>query len=106
MKAYLDYNSTSPIDPEVQKTMIEALALANASSFHQMGQKARHAVEEARERIAGSLFVEPGDILFTSGGTESDNLAVRGVVMARMAERKHLAVSAIEHPAVSSTAGC
>lgn len=104
MQAYLDYNATSPIDPQVQKTMVEALALANPSSFHRMGQKARHALEEARETIAGTLFAEPGDILFTSGGTESDNLAVRGVVMQRLAERKHLAVSSIEHQAVLHTA--
>ncbi len=104
MQAYLDYNATSPIDPEVQKTMLEALSLANASSFHQMGQKARHAVEEAREIIAGTLSVEPGDLIFTSGGTESDNLAVRGVVMLKLLERRHLVVSTIEHQAVLHTA--
>ncbi len=104
MTAYLDYNATSPLDPEVQKVMAEALSLANASSFHQPGQKARHAIEEAREKIASTLSVEPGDIIFTSGGTESDNLAVRGVVMARLIERKHLAVSTIEHQAVLHTA--
>lgn len=104
MQAYLDYNATSVMDPEVQKTMVEALSLANASSFHRPGQQARHAIEEAREIIAESLSVEPGDILFTSGGTESDNLAVRGAVMAHMAERKHLAVSTIEHQAVLHTA--
>jgi cysteine desulfurase len=103
-QAYLDYNATSPLDPEVQKVMVEALSLANASSFHRPGQKARHAVEEAREKIAATLSVEPGDLIFTSGGTESDNLAVRGVVMARMAERRHLAVSTIEHQAVLHTA--
>jgi len=104
MQAYLDYNATTLLDPEVKKTIVEALLLANASSFHQQGQQARHAIEEAREIIAGSLSAEPGDIIFTSGGTESDNLAVRGVVMARMAERKHLAVSTVEHQAVLHTA--
>jgi cysteine desulfurase len=104
MQAYLDYNATAPLDPEVQKTMVAALALANASSFHQAGQKARHAVEEAREIIAGTLSCEPGDLVFTSGGTESDNLAVRGAVMQRLVERKHLAVSTIEHQAVLHTA--
>jgi cysteine desulfurase len=83
MQAYLDYNATTPLDPEVKEVMIEAMAFANASSFHQAGQKARHAVEEAREKIAETLSCEPGDIIFTSGGTESDNLAVRGVLMAR-----------------------
>jgi len=104
MEVYLDYNATTPLDPEVRKVMTEALALANASSFHQAGQKARHAVEEAREIIAGTLSCEPGDLVFTSGGTESDNLAVRGVLMARLLERKHLAVSTIEHQAVLQTA--
>ena len=104
MQAYLDYNATTPLDPQVKEVMAAALSLANASSFHQEGQKARNAVEEAREIIAASLSVEPGDIIFTSGGTESDNLAVRGVVMARMIERKHLAVSTIEHQAVLHTA--
>ena len=104
MQAYLDYNATSPLDPEVRKVMTEALSLANASSFHQAGQKARHAVEETREIIAGTLSCEPGDLIFTSGGTESDNLAIRGVLMARLLERRHLAVSAIEHPAVLDTA--
>ena len=104
MQAYLDYNSTSPLDPEVQKAIAEAFPLANPSSFHQAGQKARHAIEATRETIARELGVEPGDIVLTSGGTESDNLAVRGVVMARLAERKHLAVSTIEHQAVLHTA--
>ena len=103
---YLDYNATSPIDPEVFEAMKPYLTehFANASSFHQKGQAARHAVENAREIVADELGVEPGDIIFTSGGTESDNLAVRGVVMARMIERKHLAVSTIEHQAVLHTA--
>ena len=102
MNIYLDYNATSPIDPEVFEAMKPYLTehFANASSFHQRGQAARHAVENAREIVADELGVEPGDIIFTSGGTESDNLAVRGVVMARMTERKHLAVSTIEHQAV------
>ena len=106
MKAYLDYNSTSPMDPEVFEAMKPYWTerFANASSFHQMGQAARHAVEEAREAIADSLSAEPGDIFFTSGGTEADNLAVRGVVMARLIERKHLVLSAIEHQAVLHTA--
>lgn len=106
MQAYLDYNATSPVDPAVFEAMKPFLtdAWGNASSFHKKGQAARHAVEEAREIIAGTLSVEPGDIVFTSGGTESDNLAVRGVVMQRLIERKHLVVSAIEHQAVLHTA--
>ena len=69
MNAYLDYNSTSPVDPEVFEAMKPYLTdrFANASSFHQKGQQARHAIEEAREIIAGELGVESGDIFFTFG---------------------------------------
>ena len=106
MDAYLDYNATTPIDPRVFEAMKPYLTseFGNASSFHKKGQTARHAVELARERIADFLEVEPGDIIFTSGGTESDNLAVRGAVMERMLKRRHLVVSAIEHQAVLHTA--
>ena len=106
MEAYLDYNATTPVDPRVFEEMKLFLSkeYGNASSFHQKGQAARHAVELARERIADMLEVEPGDIVFTSGGTESDNLAVRGIVMEHMLKRRHLVVSAIEHQAVLHTA--
>lgn len=106
MEAYLDYNATSPVDPRVVEAMQPFWSgrFANASSFHRPGQQARHAVEEAREILAASLDVEPGDVIFTSGGTESDNLAVRGAVMAHLLERRALSVSSIEHPAVLHTA--
>ncbi len=106
MEVYLDYNSTTPLDSRVFEAMKPYLTenFANASSFHQRGQAARHGIEQAREKIADCLVVEPGDLFFTSGGTESDNLAVRGVVMARLMERKHLVVSCIEHQAVLHTA--
>ena len=73
---------------------------ANASSFHQRGQAARHAIEAARESIAAALRVEPGDIVFTSGGTEADNLAVKGALEMAASPRDHLIVSQIEHQAV------
>ncbi|MBI2094992.1 MAG: cysteine desulfurase [Candidatus Omnitrophica bacterium] len=106
MEAYLDYNATTPLDPRVLEEMRPYLEgrYGNASSFHRKGQESRHAVELARERVAARLGVEPGDILFTSGGTEADNLAVRGTVMARLLQRRHLAVSAVEHQAVLHTA--
>ncbi len=102
MDAYLDYNSTTPLDPEVFEAMRPFLTenFGNASSFHQKGQKARHAVESARETLADYLEVEPGDIIFTSGGTEADNLAVKGTLEWLHDKRRHLAVSAIEHQAV------
>ena len=106
MEAYLDYNATTPVDPAVFDAMKPYLSLefANASSFHRKGQAARHAIESAREKIADELAVEPGDIIFTSGGTEADNLALRGTMVSRLAERKHLVVSSIEHQAVLHTA--
>ena len=102
MEAYLDYNSTTPLDPRVFNAMKPFFeeTFGNASSFHRMGQAARHAVEEAREKIADVLEVEPGDIIFTSGGTEADNLAVKGTVEALKDERPHLVVSSVEHQAV------
>lgn len=102
MEAYLDYNSTTPLDPLVLEAMKPYLsgAYGNASSFHKMGQKSRHAIEEAREIIADSLGAEAGDIVFTSGGTESDNLAVKGTLESFIGKRNHLVVSSIEHQAV------
>lgn len=102
MTAYLDYNATTPVDPKVFEAMRPYLETeyGNASSFHKVGQAARHAIELARENIADYLGVEPGDIVFTSGGTESDNLAVRGVMDFFENTRRHLVISSIEHQAV------
>lgn len=102
MEIYLDYNSTTPLDPEVLEAMRPYLQnfFGNASSFHKKGQASRHAVESARETVAGALGVEPGDIVFTSGGTESDNLAVKGTLESLAGKRNHLVVSSIEHQAV------
>lgn len=102
MQAYLDYNATTPIDPLVAEVMRPYLTtqFGNASSFHQMGQVARHAVESAREALADNLNVEPGDLFFTSGGTESDNLALKGSMASLKGKKNHLVVSTIEHQAV------
>jgi len=102
VEAYLDYNATTPIDPAVLVAMRPLLeeTFANPSSFHRKGQLARNAVEAARELVADALHVEPGDIIFTSGGTEADNLALEGVMAERGKERPGLVVSAVEHQAV------
>lgn len=102
MEIYLDYNSTTPLDPQVLEAMRPYWTenFGNASSFHRRGQKARHGIEEAREKIADYLETEPGDILFTSGGTESDNLAVKGILESLEGKRRHLIVSSVEHQAV------
>jgi selenium donor protein len=97
---YLDNNATTPLDPRVADAMRAALTglFGNPSSGHRLGREARAAVEAAREQVAASLGCEPGEVVFTSGGSESDNWAIRGVVEARGSG--HVIVSAVEHPAV------
>jgi cysteine desulfurase len=101
---YLDCNATTPVDPRVTEAMIPVLrdVYGNPSSGHRLGRQARTLVESARERVAASLGAAPDEILFTSGGSESDNWALRGVAEAR--GRGHVVVSAVEHPAVLETA--
>lgn len=102
MKVYLDNNATTRTDPEVVEAMKPYFleAYANASSLHSMGQEARKGVEEAREKVAALLNCEPEEIIFTSGGTESDNQAVRGGAEKCAKKGNHVITSAIEHPAV------
>jgi cysteine desulfurase len=102
MRAYFDYNSTTPVDPEVLAAMLPFLAenFGNASSIHSPGQAARGAVDRARESVAALLGAKAGEIVFTSGGTEADNLAIFGVVSAATRPQKHVITSAIEHHAV------
>jgi len=97
---YLDHSATTPVDPRVVETMYPYFTddFGNASSTHQLGRKANVAVEEAREKIAHYLGTEPKDIVFTSGGTESDNTAIKGALKAT--GKKHIVTSAIEHHAV------
>jgi cysteine desulfurase len=106
MRAYLDYNATTPVDPAVLEAMLPYLAdnFGNASSVHSAGQHARAAVDRARDSVAALLGAKPSEIVFTSGGTESDNLAIFGVASAVAAKspsaRKHIVTTAIEHHAV------
>lgn len=104
---YLDHAATTPVDPAVRDAIARAMEEfpGNASSIHAAGRKARVALEESRETIARSLGVKHDELFFTSGGTESDNYAIRGVLEARRAQGKdHIVVSAIEHHAVLETA--
>ena len=98
----MDANATTPLLPEVVAAMSPFWTefFANPSSVHQPGQRARAAVEHAREQVAALLTCRPSEIIFTSGGTESNNLALFGVLAARAPERPHLITSAIEHDAV------
>ncbi|HTV58227.1 MAG TPA: cysteine desulfurase family protein [Verrucomicrobiae bacterium] len=102
MRAYFDYNATTPVDPSVLAAMLPYLSenFGNASSIHTPGQRARAAVDHARDSVADLLGARPSDIVFTSGGTEADNLALFGALDASTAARKHVITTAIEHPAV------
>lgn len=97
---YLDYNATTPIDPRVAEAMAPFLSsgFGNPSSIHVEGRRAKSALEGARERVARCLGCNSGEVVFTSGGTESNNLAIRGLVEARGGG--HVITSAVEHPAI------
>jgi cysteine desulfurase len=99
---YLDYNATTPVAPEVLEAMLPYLReeFGNPSSTHPYGRRARQVVERAREQVAALLGASPEEIVFTSGGTESNNLAIRGVAEARPHQR-HIITSTIEHPATA-----
>jgi cysteine desulfurase len=101
---YLDFNATTPVLPEVAAAMLPYLCeeYGNASSIHRWGQRARAAVEQARESVALLIGARPSEVVFTSGGTESDNLAIFGVAPASGRER-HAITTAIEHHAVLNT---
>ncbi|HYC90448.1 MAG TPA: cysteine desulfurase family protein [Thermoanaerobaculia bacterium] len=100
---YLDYNATTPILPEALDAMLPHLrdGFGNPSSDHAFGHGARAAVDRARERVAAFLGCDPDEVIFTSGGTEANNLAIRGVAEAA-GNRRHLVTTAIEHPATAN----
>ncbi len=101
-RVYLDNNATTPLAPEVFEAMKPYLIhdYGNASSIHWFGQQARAAVEAAREQVAKLVNARASEIVFTSGGTESDNAAIFGIVEAARSENKHVVTTAIEHHAV------
>lgn len=103
---YLDHNATTPMHREVREAMEPYLggARGNASSMHALGREALRAIDRAREQVARLINAEPDEIIFVSGGTESDNMALQGAARARQDHGKHLLVSALEHPAVRRTA--
>jgi cysteine desulfurase len=104
-RIYFDHNATTPVEPEVLDAMLPFLSLeyGNASSIHTFGQKARAAVETAREQVACLIGARPQEIVFTSGGTEADNHAIFGIVEAASADHRHIITTAIEHEAVLNT---
>ena len=106
VRIYFDHNATTPLHPAVLEAMTQALAddFGNASSVHAFGQKAKADLDVARGRVAALVGAEPNDLVWTAGGTEADNFAVRGIAEALESRgRKHLVASAIEHEAVLNT---
>src|SRR5262245_6288356 len=106
MRIYFDHNATTPVDPAVADAVARAMAetFGNASSVHHFGQQAKALLDDARSAVATLISAEPSEIVFTSGGTESDNFALRGVAQAlEPTGRRHLIASGIEHEAVLVT---
>jgi cysteine desulfurase len=105
MEVYLDNGATTKVDPAVLKAMQQYFtnAYGNASSLHKAGREARKAMDSAREAIATKINADPSEIVFTSGGSESDNLAIRGFARANAAHGRHIITTEIEHPAVLNT---
>ncbi|MGE0101799.1 MAG: cysteine desulfurase NifS [Blastocatellales bacterium] len=101
-KVYLDNSATTRVDDEVIEAMLPWLtdAYGNASSTHQWGQRAKQAIEEARNQVAALINATPNEIAFLSGGTEADNLAIKGIAEAHAGKGRHIITSSIEHPAV------
>jgi cysteine desulfurase len=100
---YLDYNATTPIAPEVADEMLPYIQahFGNPSSGYAIGRHNKEAIEKARMQVATLIGALPGEIIFTSGGTESNNHAIRGAVFARQQKGKHIITSQVEHPAVT-----
>ena len=103
---YFDHAATTPVDPRVLQKMLPYFTenFGNPNSQHACGRRAAAAVDEARDTVASLIGAKPNEIYFTSGGTESDNWALRGAAHANAERGKHLIVSAVEHPAMISTA--
>lgn len=99
---YFDHNATTPVSPEVLETLVATLCdvHGNASSIHHFGQIAKQRLEQARRQTAALLNCDPKELVFLSGGTEADNLAILGTVRSHPAASKHVITTAIEHPAV------
>lgn len=102
-KIYLDYAATTPTDPEVIKAMEPYFfqEFGNPSSIHSFGQEAKGAIEEARAKVAAFLGVSPDEIIFTSGGTESNNFVIKGVAYAQEKKGNHIITTTIEHHAIT-----
>ncbi|HEY4503605.1 MAG TPA: cysteine desulfurase family protein [Candidatus Paceibacterota bacterium] len=103
---YLDYASTTPTDPQILEKMISYFGheYSNPSSMHTSGRQAKVVIENARKKIAECINANPDEIIFTGSGTESDNMAIKGVAMANKSKGNHIIISAVEHKAVLESA--
>jgi len=99
---YLDYNATTPVAPEVKDAILPFLeeSFGNPSCLYPLGKEARDAIEEAREKVASLIKASPDEIVFTSGGTESNNTVIKGVTWALKERGRHIITSQIEHPSI------
>ncbi len=104
-RIYLDHAATSPVHPQVVEAMIPYMTtyFGNPSSIHSFGRESRRALDEARETIAKTVGAKANEIIFTSGGTEADNLAIIGVAMANREKGRHIITTSVEHHAVLNT---
>lgn len=104
-RVYLDHNATSPVNPEVREAMLPFLGdhFGNPSSAHWAGREARTHVEEARARVAHFIGAHPHEIFFTAGGSEGDNMAIKGILMGCIEHGGHVVTTSVEHPAVLKT---
>lgn len=104
-RIYLDHSATTPVAPEVLEAMLPYFTekFGNASSLHSFGLEAKQALEESRKKVAGLLGADPEELIFTSGGTESDNLALKGIAYRNKTEGRHIITTSIEHPAILET---
>ena len=102
MRVYLDHGATSPVDEKVLAAMVPYFTekYGNASSLHQFGQEAKEALEESRLKLSEIINASPEEFIFTSGGSESDNLAIKGIAYALKDKGNHIITTKIEHPAV------
>src|SRR5437773_12319638 len=102
---YFDHNATTPVAPEVLETVVSCMGqvYGNASSIHHFGQSAKQRLETARRQLAALIHADPREIVFTSGGTEADNMAILGVARAADRLNRHVITCSIEHPAVLAT---
>ncbi|MFZ3050614.1 MAG: cysteine desulfurase NifS [Methanothrix sp.] len=104
-RIYMDHSATTPVAPEVQAAMLPYFGekFGNASSLHRSGREAKEALEDSREKVAALLGARAEEIIFTSGGTESDNLALKGIARKNQKLGKHIITTQIEHPAILET---